>query len=72
MIISKLLFITLIFLSISGVVNIVLNVILIAGFDMGVEGVALATTIAQGVSALLVIVTAFNIYNLIWKTKLMR
>lgn len=45
----------LIYLSIAGVVNVFLNVIFVTLFNMNVEGVALATTISQGVSAALVI-----------------
>ncbi len=46
----------LIFLSIAGVVNVGLNVIFVTLFHMNVAGVALATTISQGVSALLVVI----------------
>jgi Na+-driven multidrug efflux pump len=44
----------LIYLSFSGIVNVVLNVIFVTVFHMNVAGVALATTASQGVSALLV------------------
>lgn len=47
----------LIFLTIAGVVNVVLNVIFVTLFDMNVAGVAWATTISQGVSAVLVVLT---------------
>ncbi len=47
----------LIFLSISGVINVILNVIFVTVFDMNVEGVALATVISQGISAILVVIT---------------
>lgn len=46
----------LIFLSLAGVVNVVLNVIFVRYFDMNVAGVALATTISQGISAVLVVI----------------
>ena len=46
----------LIFLSISGVINVVLNLIFVTVFHMNVAGVALATTISQGVSAVLVVI----------------
>ncbi len=46
----------LIFLTIAGVVNVVLNVIFVTVFDLNVAGVALATTISQGVSATLVVI----------------
>ena len=45
----------LVFLSIAGVVNVVLNVIFVTVFHMNVAGVALATTISQGISAVLVV-----------------
>ena len=41
----------LVFLSISGVINVVLNLIFVIVFHMNVAGVALATTISQAVSA---------------------
>ena len=47
----------LIFLSLAGVVNVGLNVIFVTVFHMNVAGVALATTIAQGISAILVTIT---------------
>lgn len=46
----------LIYLSIAGVVNVVLNVIFVTLFHMNVAGVALATTISQAISAVLVVV----------------
>ena len=46
----------LIFLSISGVVNVVLNILFVTAFNMNVAGVALATTISQGISAVLVVI----------------
>ncbi len=45
----------LIFLTIAGVINVGLNVIFVTAFDLNVAGVALATTISQGVSAVLVV-----------------
>ena len=39
------------YLTIAGVINVLLNLLFVAGFGMNVEGVALATTISQGVSA---------------------
>lgn len=47
----------LLFLSIAGVLNVGLNVIFVRVFQMNVAGVALATTISQGVSAILVVLT---------------
>lgn len=46
----------LIFLSLAGVVNVVLNLIFVTVLHMNVAGVALATTISQGISAVLVVV----------------
>lgn len=47
----------LIFLSLSGVVNVVLNFIFVTAFHMNVDGVALATIISQALSAVLVTIT---------------
>ncbi len=44
----------LIYLSVSGALNVVLNIIFVTAFDMNVAGVALATVISQGLSAVLV------------------
>ncbi len=46
----------LIFLAISGVVNVLLNVLLITVFDMSVDGVAIATIASQYLSAIMAIV----------------
>ena len=46
----------LIFLTLAGVINVILNVIFVTVFHMNVAGVALATTISQGVSAVLVVI----------------
>lgn len=46
----------LIFLTISGVLNVVLNLIFVIVFKIGVAGVALATSISQTLSAVLVII----------------
>lgn len=45
------------FLTASGVVNVVLNLIFVIGFHWGVFGVGLATAISQTVSAALVVIT---------------
>lgn len=45
----------LVFLSIAGVVNVILNIIFVTLFHMNVAGVALATTISQAISAVLVV-----------------
>lgn len=46
----------LIFLAIAGVINVILNLIFVTVFHMNVAGVALATTISQAVSAVLVVI----------------
>ena len=46
----------LVFLSIAGVINVVLNVLFVRAFDMNVAGVALATIISQGISAVAMVV----------------
>lgn len=45
----------LIFLTISGIVNVVLNLVFVIVFEMGVAGVAVATIISQAISAVLVV-----------------
>ncbi len=45
----------LVFLTIAGVINVILNVIFVTAFHMNVAGVALATTASQGVAAVLVV-----------------
>lgn len=44
------------FLVVSAILNTILDLVFVLAFDMGVAGVALATIIAQGVSAILVLV----------------
>ena len=46
----------LIFLTISGVVNVGFNILLVTAFHMNVEGVAIATVISQALSAALVVI----------------
>jgi len=46
-----------IFLVVSAIINTVLDLVFVIVFDMGVEGVAYATIIAQGISAVLCIIT---------------
>ena len=46
----------LIFLTLAGVLNVVLNAVFVLALHMNVAGVALATTISQGVSAVLVVI----------------
>ncbi len=60
----------LIFLLISTVLNVVLDLLFVAKFNMGVPGVALATIIAQGVSAILCIIRLLKMkddFDLNWK-----
>ena len=45
----------LMYLTVAGVVNVILNVIFVAAFGMGVRGVALATIISQIISAILIL-----------------
>ncbi len=47
------------FLVVSALLNVVLDLWFVLGFEMGVEGVAYATIISQGVSAVLVMITLF-------------
>lgn len=49
-----------IFLCVSAIINTILDLVFVLVFGMGVEGVALATIIAQGISAILVLVTLFT------------
>lgn len=44
------------YLCLSSVINIILDLVFVVGFKMGVAGVALATLIAQGVSAILLMI----------------
>lgn len=44
------------FLTLSGIVNIILNVVFVAGFSLGVAGVAIATSISQLVAAVAVVI----------------
>ncbi len=46
----------LVFLTLAGVINVILNIIFVTAFNMNVAGVALATTISQAVSAVLVLI----------------
>lgn len=58
------------FLIVSCLVNIVLDVVLVAGLEMGAAGAALATIFSQAVSAVLVVLTlgrAQTAYRLVWR-----
>ena len=50
----------LVFLIISSVINIVLDIVLIANFGMGIRGAAIATVISQGVSGILCIIYIYK------------
>lgn len=54
----------LLYLLVSTVINIVLDVLFVAAFGMGVNGVALATVIAQAVSALLCLLRLMRLKDL--------
>lgn len=49
-----------IFLTISGVFNVIFNLLFVIVFKMDVPGVALATIIAQGISAVLILIALFR------------
>jgi len=53
----------LIYLAIAGVTNVGLNYMFVAGFGMGIEGVAIATIISQTISAILIVL------HLIYRSK---
>ena len=53
------------FLIISAVINVALDIVFIISFDMGVEGCAYATVIAQGISALLCLVYIMKKYPIL-------
>ena len=46
----------LIFLTIAGLANVALNIILVAGFGMGIAGVAIGTIVSQFISAVMIII----------------
>lgn len=50
-------------LTFSGLVNVVLNLVLIIVFDFGVSGVAIATVVSQYLSAILIIAYLLGIHN---------
>lgn len=57
-------FSALFYLLVATVLNIVLDILFVAAFDMGVSGVALATVLAQGFSAILCIRKIFRMTDL--------
>ncbi len=50
----------LIFLTIAGIINVIVNIISVVVFDMGVAGVAIATILSQAISAVLVVITLIH------------
>ena len=46
----------LIYLTLSGIINVILNIVFVMGLKMNVDGVALATVISQTISAVLVVI----------------
>ncbi|WP_297636245.1 MATE family efflux transporter [uncultured Clostridium sp.] len=48
------------FLIIASIINVVLDIIFVLGFNLGVLGVAVATIIAQGVSAIISIIYVYK------------
>lgn len=50
----------LIFLTIAGIINVIVNVVSVVVFNMGVAGVAIATILSQAISAVLVVITLFK------------
>ena len=55
----------LIYLTISGVVNVILNLILVIIFDLDVAGVAIATVVSQAVSATLVVLCLMRSHGVV-------
>ena len=51
------------FLVVCAILNVILDLVFVLGFGMGVEGVALATVLAQTVSAMLVLLSLFRANN---------
>ena len=45
------------FLTIAGIINVILNVITVVNFKLGVAGVAIATSVSQYVSAIFVVIS---------------
>ena len=50
-------------LGFTGIINVVLNVILVVGFHLNVAGVAIATIVAQYISAILIVIRLTSIEN---------
>lgn len=50
----------LVFLIVSSIINVILDVLFIADFNMGIQGAAIATVIAQGISVILCVIYMFK------------
>lgn len=64
----------LIYLIVSSLINVVLDLVFVLSFGMGIEGVAYATLIAQGTSAILVSIHLFktqDVYGMKWSSMTM-
>ena len=48
------------FLLVSAILNVIFDCVFVFGFNMGVDGVAYATIIAQGISAIITVITLFK------------
>ena len=58
------------FLALSGIINVLLNLLFVIPLDMDVQGVALATIISQGISAILIVgalVQSRGFFHFRWK-----
>jgi putative MATE family efflux protein len=58
------------FLALSGIINVLLNLLFVIPLDMDVQGVALATIISQGISAILIVgalVQSRGFFHVKWK-----
>ena len=58
------------FLLVAALLNVILDMVFVAGFGMGVPGVALATDLAQGISAILCFIKLLkmrDVFDLEWK-----
>lgn len=53
-------FMPLVFLIISSVINVILDILFITQFHMGIQGAAIATVISQGISAILCVIYIFT------------
>ncbi len=61
----------LMFLSLGGAANVILNVFFVTAFNMDIEGVAIATVVSQAISAILVIIRLMRTDG-VWRFELKR